>query len=331
MKNWLTIGEFSTQTSLTRKALRLYDEMGLLVSHARGENGYRYYHTDQLELARRLLQFKDLGFSLLEIQSLLNTDAKAESFAKKLKNRLGLISQQEVALANQRSQILDILSSLESKTGPLRPPQRRAIMSFYGQVSIVLTGDGNLERSAEFIRQHFSRAGAEAPIVHWGNGDWTRIPKPYIIILPPHMVVDKSLQELHPDVVVICGFNEHSLQNQEFYLQLYSEVGPHMNTVINAEDRAAIDFASQALVKKGRIFYFTKNEGLESQISKIGGIVSDGEHVKIYGFNLGSELIHFELGKIMSYSEESAYLASLGAVMTLGLKPEFLRDMAFPK
>ncbi len=68
MKNWLTVGQFSKAMGVSAKALRLYEKMGLLKSHARGENGYRYYNESQLGLAKRLKEFKDLGFSLAEIK-----------------------------------------------------------------------------------------------------------------------------------------------------------------------------------------------------------------------------------------------------------------------
>ena len=70
MKNWNTIGQFSKKVGISAKALRLYEKIQLIKSHARGENGYRYYHDQQIELAHRLNDFKNLGFTLAEIKSL---------------------------------------------------------------------------------------------------------------------------------------------------------------------------------------------------------------------------------------------------------------------
>jgi DNA-binding transcriptional MerR regulator len=67
MKNWNKIGQFSKKVGLSAKALRLYEKMQLIKSHARGENGYRYYHDDQIELALRLNDFKNNTNFLLEI------------------------------------------------------------------------------------------------------------------------------------------------------------------------------------------------------------------------------------------------------------------------
>ncbi|MBW4631626.1 MAG: MerR family transcriptional regulator [Iphinoe sp. HA4291-MV1] len=69
----LKIGDFSKLSHVTVKALRLYDQLGLLKpSHVDHFTGYRYYLADQLPRLNRILAFKDLGFSLEQIAKLLN-------------------------------------------------------------------------------------------------------------------------------------------------------------------------------------------------------------------------------------------------------------------
>lgn len=69
----LKIGDFSKLSHVTVKALRLYDQLGLLkpcyVDHC---TGYRYYSADQLPRLNRILALKDLGFSLEQIAKLLD-------------------------------------------------------------------------------------------------------------------------------------------------------------------------------------------------------------------------------------------------------------------
>ncbi|MGZ3748507.1 MAG: helix-turn-helix domain-containing protein, partial [Pseudobdellovibrionaceae bacterium] len=127
MKNWLTIGQFSKKVDVSPKALRLYEKMGLITSHARGENGYRYYDDSQVELAQRLKEFKNLGFSLAEIKSLLHADQSlgSERLLLAMKKRLSLIEHQVDQLTGQRNQITNILTSLENKSEPLKAQQRR--------------------------------------------------------------------------------------------------------------------------------------------------------------------------------------------------------------
>ncbi|MGD2077968.1 MAG: MerR family transcriptional regulator, partial [Chloroflexota bacterium] len=51
----LTISQFGRLCQLSRKALRLYDERGLLPpARIDPESGYRYYDQDQVTVARRI-------------------------------------------------------------------------------------------------------------------------------------------------------------------------------------------------------------------------------------------------------------------------------------
>ncbi|RPJ54413.1 MAG: MerR family transcriptional regulator, partial [Methanobacteriota archaeon] len=78
----IPIGLFSRITQLSRKALRLYDERGLLVP---GEKdlctGYRYYTYVQIDQAIRIRNLTWLGFSLREIEDLLAARARGDARA----------------------------------------------------------------------------------------------------------------------------------------------------------------------------------------------------------------------------------------------------------
>lgn len=270
MKNWNTIGQFSKKIGMSAKALRLYEKMQLIKSHARGENGYRYYHDNQIELALRLKDFKKLGFTLSEIKSLLQIDKQlsSEQIAESMQNRLSLISAQVEKLNSQQNQIKKILISLNKKSEPLKAEQRRAIMSLYGRVFIAVTGYDGHKKTAKHIQSHFKNAGQEIPIHIWKDGFTAPDNKPFILIIKEEDLNSKQIQKLEPDVIVINSLGEHSDRNQKNYLNLFSNIGPHVNTIINADDRSAVALAGQSLIKKGRIFYFSKNKALLPQIKK---------------------------------------------------------------
>src|SRR5215469_12209254 len=64
----LTIGEFARASRLSPKALRLYDELGLLRPVRVDEySGYRYYSPDQLEQARLVAWLRRVGMPLATI------------------------------------------------------------------------------------------------------------------------------------------------------------------------------------------------------------------------------------------------------------------------
>ncbi len=71
----VSIGEFARRSRLSVKALRLYDERGVLVPARVDEtSGYRYYDAGQLEAARLVAMLRQLGLPLAAIKELLVCD-----------------------------------------------------------------------------------------------------------------------------------------------------------------------------------------------------------------------------------------------------------------
>jgi DNA-binding transcriptional MerR regulator len=72
------IGEFAARSRLSAKALRLYDELGLLPpARVDPDSGYRWYGDGQLEQARLVASLRRLDVPLAEIKVVLGTDASA--------------------------------------------------------------------------------------------------------------------------------------------------------------------------------------------------------------------------------------------------------------
>ncbi len=68
----MTIGEFARHTNLTPRALRLYEEQGVLLPHGVDPaNGYRTYVAGQVSPARLVALLRGLEMSLADIRSLL--------------------------------------------------------------------------------------------------------------------------------------------------------------------------------------------------------------------------------------------------------------------
>ncbi len=64
-EDMLTIGAFAKAVRLSPKALRLYDELGLLKpGRVDPDTGYRYYAVAQLERARLVAWLRRLGMPL---------------------------------------------------------------------------------------------------------------------------------------------------------------------------------------------------------------------------------------------------------------------------
>lgn len=330
MKNWLTIGQFSKEVSLSTRTLRVYEELGLICAHTRGENRYRYYTSEQIDLVERIKKFKSIGFSLEEIRSLLEIDTSmdSEKLMSLLQKRLSKIAIQQTSIDSQRDQIETILSSLNSNKQGLSAQDRRFIMTQFEKISVVVAGVRGLEKTADFIRGHVNKSGKDIPVIVWDGSISLPQKKPFILVIPERLLQNAEVSKLSPDVVIIKELSQSSKKIHDSYMQLYGAVGPHMSTILNADDRAVVELAGNETIRKGRTFYFSKNSGLKPQISKIGGVISDGEKVEVYGFNQNKGPLEIKLKRILGIDEEMSLLASLAAVMDFGLNEETLREIS---
>ncbi len=88
----ISIGKFSQITSLSPRALRLYDEKGLLSPKRDRFNNYRFYTSEQIEPGLKIRTLSWMGFSCAEIEEILgylNTPAGHEARIEQLfKQRL---------------------------------------------------------------------------------------------------------------------------------------------------------------------------------------------------------------------------------------------------
>ncbi|WP_397471579.1 Cu(I)-responsive transcriptional regulator [Rheinheimera sp.] len=71
MSTLLTIGEAARHSGLSAKMIRHYEQSGLLGKAPRTDAGYRLYNSQQLQQLGFIARARKLGFSLAEIQSLL--------------------------------------------------------------------------------------------------------------------------------------------------------------------------------------------------------------------------------------------------------------------
>jgi len=71
-QNGLLIGEVAKQSGASRKALRLYEQAGILSPPRRTASGYRVYGSDALDVLGFVRQAQRLGFTLDEIKEVVS-------------------------------------------------------------------------------------------------------------------------------------------------------------------------------------------------------------------------------------------------------------------
>ncbi len=74
-QSFYTIEQVATKTGMTKRTLRYYEEVGLLLPTGRTEGNYRRYSDDDMQRLERVKELRDLlGFSLADIRELLNAE-----------------------------------------------------------------------------------------------------------------------------------------------------------------------------------------------------------------------------------------------------------------
>lgn len=66
-----TVKKLSELSGVTVRTLHFYEEIGILKPAYYGSNGYRYYEESQLLQLQQILFFKELGFTLKQIQKVM--------------------------------------------------------------------------------------------------------------------------------------------------------------------------------------------------------------------------------------------------------------------
>src|SRR5260370_3850104 len=121
----LKIGDFSKVSLVSVKALRYYDELGLLKpALVDALTGYHYYSASQLPRLNRILVLKDLSLSLQQIAHLLDQELTPDQIR-------GMLRLKQVELHQQLEEGQARLERIEAW---LQAFEQKAIMPAYDVV-----------------------------------------------------------------------------------------------------------------------------------------------------------------------------------------------------
>jgi DNA-binding transcriptional MerR regulator len=109
----LRINEAAAETGLTARAIRYYEELGLLAPVARSGGDYRLYDAGDLERLRFIRGLRDdAGFSLTEIGQLLEDETARARIRRQFRATTDL--------AERRALVLDALERIDRQVATLR-------------------------------------------------------------------------------------------------------------------------------------------------------------------------------------------------------------------
>lgn len=115
VESLLKIGEVASNSGLSVKTVRYYEEIGLLSpTVVRSHTGYRLFSSQALERLAFIKRAQALGLSLNEISEILQVHDQGQLPCGEVKHHLeekvNAISQQIVALETLRSELQNLLS-----------------------------------------------------------------------------------------------------------------------------------------------------------------------------------------------------------------------------
>lgn len=143
MEKKMTSGEIAKKAGVSQKAIRLYDEKGLLRPAGYSEGNYRLYDEESLSMLNKIVALKKIGFSLEDIRDSLSS-GKAEDIRSALELQLR-------AMEEKRYSINMVIDTIE------RTLSRKGDDLNWDDVSDIVKGvslDQELDRSHWFAQLH---------------------------------------------------------------------------------------------------------------------------------------------------------------------------------
>lgn len=158
----LSIGQVATMSRLTIRALRHYDDIGLLrPARVDPSSGYRYYTPDQVTIAGTIAMLRGLDVDTTTIAALLDGSIDVEAVIEQELHRLARIEQ-------QRRDTLDVLGSLRRPLGETLTVAQLDAFSILGRHARVPVSD-DVALVGQAFDELFTSLDA-ASVEHDGDG-----------------------------------------------------------------------------------------------------------------------------------------------------------------
>lgn len=107
-----TISELAREFDVTPRAIRFYEDQGLLAPARSGQN--RVYSKRDYVRLKLTLRGKRLGFSLSEIREMVDMYDRAKDEKRQLAAFVALLAEKRAQLLHQRGEIDEMLAEIEA-------------------------------------------------------------------------------------------------------------------------------------------------------------------------------------------------------------------------
>ena len=159
-----TVAKLAKISGVSVRTLHWYDEIGLLKPAYHGANGYRYYGEEQLLTLQQILFFRELGFELKKIESIL----KRSDF-----DRMAALSSHRKVLQKNVERTKKLIKTIDNTIEHLKGTKKMKDQEIYYGFS--------KEKQAEYEKQIIERFGEQGKahteeskrnVQGWSKAEW---------------------------------------------------------------------------------------------------------------------------------------------------------------
>lgn len=159
-----TVAKLAKISGISVRTLHWYDRIGLLKPAYHGSNGYRYYEEEQLLTLQQILFFRELGFELKKIESIL----KRNDFDK-----IAALSSHRKVLQQNVERMKKLIKTIDNTIEHLKGTKKMKDQEMYYGFS--------KEKQAEYEKQIYDRFGQQGKayieeskknVKNWSKADW---------------------------------------------------------------------------------------------------------------------------------------------------------------
>ncbi|NME80801.1 MerR family transcriptional regulator [Rhodococcus sp. 105337] len=118
-----SIADVARMSGVTARALRHYDDIGLLEPAYVGANGYRYYEEEQLLRLQQILVLRELGLSLAEIAQAVDSEPDTLAALKRQHDRLLTERNRLARMADTVARTIAEIEGTTAMTGKINRPE----------------------------------------------------------------------------------------------------------------------------------------------------------------------------------------------------------------
>ncbi|MBI4658553.1 MAG: MerR family transcriptional regulator [Verrucomicrobia bacterium] len=227
-----TVKQVAEMSGVSVRALHFYDEVGLLKPAYHAANGYRLYEEPQLLTLQQILFYRELGFELKQIRSMLSQPdfdkiAALESHRKVLRKNL----------AHTRKLIETIDKTIQHLKGTKRMKSQELFEGFDPKEQ-AKHEQYLIDRYGECMKE--SIAQSKARVKHWTKRDWAKSGAAFDGICKD--LVKAMGQALPPDSTEVQAVvRRHCEWLKQFWTPKHESYAGHGQFIVDSDLRKAYE------------------------------------------------------------------------------------------